>query len=93
MVRNHKLALSLSDAALGELRRQLEYKTEWAGVNLQKVDRWFPSSKLCNACGHKNDDLTLADRKWVCLGCGELVDRDFNAALNIRDEALRLASV
>lgn len=93
MVKNHKLALSLSDAALGELRRQLEYKTKWAGVELQKIDRWFPSSKLCHACGHKNDDLTLADRKWVCPGCGKVVDRDFNAALNIRDEALRLAGV
>lgn len=93
MVQNHNLALSLSDAALGELRRQFEYKTEWAGVTLQKVDRWFPSSKLCYTCGYKNDNLTLTDRKWVCPGCGELVDRDFNAALNIRDEAIRLASV
>ncbi len=93
MVKNQKLALSLSDAALGELRRQLEYKTEWAGVILQKVGRWFPSRKLCHTCGHKNEILTLPDRKWVCVGCGKVVDRDFNAALNIRDEALRLDSV
>ncbi len=92
MVRNHKLALSLSDAALGELRRQLEYKALWAGVQLQKVSRWFPSSKLCYTCGFKNEALTLSDRKWVCDGCGEVVDRDFNAALNIRDEAIRLAN-
>lgn len=93
MVRNHNLALSLSDAALGEIRRQLECETKWAGVQLQKVGRFFPSSKIHHSCGYKNDDLVLNDRKWTCCNCGALVDRDFNAALNIRDEAIRLASV
>ena len=93
MVKNRRLARSISDAALGEIKRQLEYKVKWFGSVLQEVDRFFASSKIHHACGWKNEDLQLSDRIWTCGGCGSSVHRDHNAALNIRDEALTLASV
>lgn len=69
---------------------KLSYKAEWYGRTLVQVDRFYPSSKLCHACGHKYKGLQLSEREWVCWHCGTLHDRDVNAALNIRDEALRL---
>ena len=90
MLKNRKLARALSDASLSEFHRQLRYKADWHGAVVQEVDRFFASSKLHNGCGGYKDDLTLADRMWTCLACGQQVDRDLNAARNIRDEALRL---
>jgi putative transposase len=84
-----KLSKSFTDASFGEFRRQLEYKAEWNRKHLVVVDRYFPSSRLCNACGAKNDALTLSDREWDC-GCGTHHKRDFLAACNIRDEGLRI---
>jgi putative transposase len=84
-----KLAKSVLDAALSEFRRQLEYKAVWRRKHLATIDRFFPSSKLCGACGAVNDALTLADRAWTC-GCGMTHDRDLNAARNIRIEGLKL---
>lgn len=83
MVKNHKLAQAISDASWGELVRQLEYKAEWYGRKLVKIDRWFPSSKRCNSCGHTVDKLPLNIRNWVCPSCGSQHDRDINAAINI----------
>ncbi len=83
-----KLSKSVLDAGLGEFRRQLEYKSVWSRKHLSVIDRWFPSSKL-HSCGLVNDALTLKDREWLC-GCGETVDRDLNAALNIRTEGLKM---
>jgi putative transposase len=77
-----KLAKSVLDAALSEFVRQLEYKSAWRGKVTNKVDRFFPSSKLHAACGTINKDLTLSDRIWTCA-CGETINRDENAALNI----------
>lgn len=91
MVRNHCLALSISDAGFGEIRRQLSYKSEWFGGILVEIDRFFPSSKLCRFCGCINSDLTLADRTWTC-DCGAVLDRDLNAALNIEGQALRIVA-
>lgn len=91
MVRNRRLALSVADTGMGEFVRQTGYKSEWYGGQVQKVGRWFASSKLCNDCGHKNDHLALSDRQWVCENCGTLHDRDWNASKNIEQEALRLA--
>jgi putative transposase len=82
-----KLAKSVNDAALGEFRRQLEYKGVWHSKHLATIDRFFPSSRLCGECGAVNDVLTLADRAWAC-GCG-IHDRDLNAARNIRTEGLK----
>lgn len=90
MLRNHRLALSLSDASLGEIKRQMVYKSEQCGGITQKVGRFFASSKLCNECGCINHALMLADRTWTCQNCGTVHDRDWNASRNIEDEALRL---
>ena len=70
---------------------KLSYKAEWYDRTLVQVDRFYPSSKLCHACGHKYKELRLSEREWVCEQCGAPHDRDVNAALNIRDEALRLS--
>ncbi|MDB9493684.1 RNA-guided endonuclease TnpB family protein [Spirulina major CS-329] len=83
MVQNHKLAQSISDASWGELVRQLEYKCEWYGRELIRIDRWFPSSKRCSSCGHIVEKMRLNVRDWVCPECGCHHDRDINAAINI----------
>ncbi len=92
MVKNHKRARSISDAAWGEMVRQLEYKCQWYGRTLVKIDRWFPSSKRCGNCGHIVDSLPLSVRKWTCPKCGIVHDRDLNAARNIL-AALSLAVI
>ena len=84
MVRNHRLAKAVSDAAFGEFRRQLEYKTARTGAKLHVVDRWYPSSKTCSRCGRVKAKLSLAERTYRCDGCGLVMDRDLNAAINIR---------
>ena len=80
MVRNHTLARAISDAAWAELRRQLEYKADWYGRTVIAVDRWYPSSKTCSACGHLAAKMPLAVREWTCAACGVRHDRDVNAA-------------
>ena len=90
MLRNHKLAESIQELKLSEFRRMLEYKTKWYGRKIVFVDRFYPSSKTCNHCGYINKKLKLSDRQWVCPDCGKVIERDYNAALNIRDEGLRL---
>ncbi len=84
MVKNHSLAKSIQNICWGELRRVLEYKSQWSGHNLIFIDRWAPSTKTCSHCGFHNSTLTLSDRSWVCPGCGTHHDRDINAALNIK---------
>lgn len=83
MVKNHKLAKSISDAGWSEFVRQLKYKGEWYGCHIEKINRFSPSSKRCSYCGYINQDLTLKDREWTCIKCGNLLDRDINAANNI----------
>lgn len=88
MVKNHYLANSITNANGGEIRRQLEYKSEWYGKRLIKVDRFFASSQTCSACGYKNKKVkNLGVRKWMCPQCGAVHDRDVNAAINIKNEA------
>ena len=84
MVKNRHLARSISDAALGEFRRQLEYKTARSGAVLRVVDRWYPSSKTCSNCGTVKAKLSLSERVFNCDSCGLSMDRDLNAAINIR---------
>ena len=92
MLRNHKLADSIQEMNFGEFKRILEYKAKWYNRKIVFVDRFYPSSKTCHNCGYINKQLKLNDRQWVCPQCGEVVERDYNAALNILDEGLRILS-
>lgn len=92
MESNHRLAKSIGSVAFGEIVRQLEYKCGWYGRGFVKVGRWYPSSKTCNHCGYINRGLTLKDREWMCANCGREIDRDYNAALNIEAEGIRILS-
>lgn len=91
MVKNHHIAKSISNANMGETRRQLEYKCDWNGKNLVVIDRFYPSSQICSVCGYKNEKVkNLSVRKWVCPVCGTHHDRDVNAAVNIKKEGYRI---
>ena len=82
---------AVSDAAWGDFRRQLAYKTAWYGKTVSVVDRFYPSSQLCSSCGEQWDGTKdLSVREWVCPVCGTHHDRDVNAAKNILSEGLRL---
>ena len=83
MLQNHCLAKAISDVGWGGFVRQLEYKAKWYGRTLIKIDRWYPSSKTCSACGYVLESLTLDVREWACPACGVCHDRDVNAASNI----------
>ena len=90
MSKNHNLAESILEMNFGEFKRILEYKAKWYNRRIIFVDRFYPSSKICNHCGYINKQLTLKDREWVCPNCGKQINRDYNAALNILDEGLRI---
>lgn len=84
MLANHHLAKSISDCGWSEYLRQLKYKGEWYGCDLLQCERFFPSSKRCHHCGYILDSLPLSVRKWTCPVCGAILDRDENAAINIK---------
>ena len=71
-------------AIAGEIRRQLEYKAAWQGVQLVTIDRFYPSSKTCSACGYIKPALSLGERTFICEECGTVLDRDLNAAINLK---------
>ena len=86
MARNRHLAKSVADAGLGELQRQLDYKSRWRGRHFVKLDRFDASTQTCSGCGHRlegAEKLTLSDRRWMCPSCGGNHDRDENASLNV----------
>ncbi len=88
MIRNPSLAKHIADANWGEFVRQLEYKSEWTGRTLVKIDRFFPSSKRCSSCGFVHESLPLSIRHWRCPECNVKHDRDINAAINIKAAGL-----
>ena len=90
MLKNHKLAWSVSDVAWSKFVNILEYKANWYWRQIIKIDRWFPSSKMCNNCWWINQELKLSDRVWNCKWCWEIVLRDFNASKNILKQGLNL---
>lgn len=89
MIRNRRLARAISDIGFGEFSRQMRYKSQIYGCQLVVADRWFPSSKTCSCCGSIKADLALKDRVYKCTACGLRIDRDVNAALNLRTLGLR----
>lgn len=84
MMRNRKLARSIADVGMGEFGRQIRYKCDWYGISLLEADRWFPSSKQCSRCGQRKESLTLSERTYDCPNCGLIIDRDLNAAINLK---------
>jgi len=93
MLKNHNLAYSIALSSWKTFVEMLKYKAEWYGRTINFVDRFFPSSKLCSSCGYKNDELTLDDRYWTCPQCNTKHDRDYNAALNIRNYTAGTAEI
>lgn len=93
MERNRKLAKSVTDASFSRFVEMLEYKAEWYGRKVIKIDRFYPSTQLCSGCGYKNESIKglrgLKFREWTCPECGEVHDRDLNAARNILKEGLK----
>jgi len=92
MMKNHKLAQAFADVSLGSFYSMLEYKAKWNDKTIIKIDRYFPSSKMCSNCSWINQDLTLKDREWICPSCNTTHDRDFNAAKNILKQGLKILS-
>ena len=85
MMKNKHLSKAIQQQKLYEFRRQLEYKCKWNNIELRIVDRFYPSSKLCHECGYIKKDLKLSDRTYICPACGNVIDRDYQASLNLRD--------
>ena len=90
MLRNHKLARSISDVSWSSFVTKLQYKADWYGREIIKIDKWFPSSQICSECGHKDGKKTLEIREWTCPVCHVHHDRDINASINILTEGLRI---
>ncbi|MEA5539209.1 RNA-guided endonuclease TnpB family protein, partial [Limnoraphis robusta Tam1] len=86
MLKNHKLAGAIADSALSEIRRQVEYKSEWYGSRVVFADRFYPSTKTCSNCGHVQE-IALKERVFNCNNCGVSIDRDLNASLNLEGYA------
>lgn len=93
MLKNHSLAKSIQELSLCRFKEILKYKSNWYGRTIIEIDRYYPSSKKCSHCGWRNNNLTLSDRVFKCKECGLVIDRDLNAAINIRDEGKRILQI
>lgn len=93
MLENHRLAKSISDVSWTEFVRQLKYKADWYGRIIVQIDPWYPSSQICSSCGHQDGKKELSIREWMCPVCGTHHDRDINAAINIKNEGMRMLAV
>ena len=93
MLRNHKLAKSISDVSWSSFVTKLQYKADWYGREIIKVDKWFPSSQICSECRHKDGKKSLKIREWTCPICHNHHDRDINASINILTEGLRMQAL
>lgn len=93
MLKNKCLARSLQELSINRFRQLLEYKCKWYDRDLIIIDRYYPSSKLCNKCSYKNNELTLKDRTWKCKSCDTVHDRDINAAINIKNKGNRILNI
>ena len=89
MIKNPKLSKHITDVSWGNFVNLLNYKCDWYGKELVKINRFYPSSKTCNCCGWINVNLKLSEREWICK-CGEKHDRDLNASINILKEGLKI---
>ena len=89
MVKNHNLAQAISDVSWSTFVSMLEYKADWYGKNILRIGQFAPSSKTCSKCGSINKELQLKDREWTCGSCSTVLDRDVNAAINIKSFALK----
>lgn len=86
-MKNHHLARSLSDVSFFEFKRMLTYKSAYRGNEIIEAERFYPSSKTCSSCGYKKESLALSERIFKCENCGIVIDRDYNASLNLEQYA------
>lgn len=93
MLRNRKLAKSISDVSWSSFVTKLQYKADWYGREIIKVGKWFPSSQICSKCGHKDGKKSLEIREWTCPTCHSHHDRDINASINILNEGIRIRAL
>ena len=89
ILKNHKLSKTISDCGLSAFLRELQWQCKKRGKIFYQVDRWYPSSKTCNCCGYIKKDLKLSEREWICPNCNSVIDRDYNASLNILQQGLK----
>ncbi len=91
MMKNKHLSKAIQQQKFHEFKRQLEYKSEWNNIKFIVADRYFQSSKTCSQCGSYNKDLKLGNRKYICECCGSVLDRDYNASLNLKNYGQEVA--